>query len=118
MGRGPSPRSRVTSASSVICWLGEKAEPSKLRSKPRAEERLMTDLRALQSWWNRRDLLKGSAAVAAGVYAMPWSFAVAADIPLEFDGSKFRLKAAEPTPKHGGVVRMGIPVRPPHFDLH
>ena len=78
----------------------------------------MTDLRALQSWWNRRDFLKSSAAVAAGVHAMRWGLAAAADMPLEFDGSKFELKAAEPNPKHGGVVRMGIPVRPPHFDLH
>jgi hypothetical protein len=74
----------------------------------------MTDLRAARPWWNRRDFLKSSAAVAAGVYAMRWGFAAAADIPLEFDGSKFRLKAGEANPKHGGVVRMGIPVRPPH----
>src|SRR5580692_384614 len=78
----------------------------------------MTDLRATLPWWNRRDFLKSSAAVVAGVYAMRWRLAAAADIPLEFDGSKFQLKAAEPNPKHGGVVRMGIPVRPPHFDLH
>jgi peptide/nickel transport system substrate-binding protein len=78
----------------------------------------MTDLRAPQSWWNRRDFLKSSAALAAAVHAMRWGFAAAADISLEFDGSKFGLKAAEPNPKHGGVVRMGIPVRPPHFDLH
>src|SRR4029077_15569903 len=26
--------------------------------------------------------------------------------------------AAEPNPRSGGVIRMGIPVRPPHFDLH
>ena len=32
--------------------------------------------------------------------------------------TKFLLKAAEPNPKHGGIIRMGIPVRPPHFDLH
>jgi peptide/nickel transport system substrate-binding protein len=68
----------------------------------------MTDLRALQSWWNRRDFLKSSVAVAAGAHAMRWGLAAAADIPLEFDGSKFQLKAAEPNPKHGGVVRMGI----------
>src|SRR6202023_1611699 len=49
---------------------------------------------------------------------MRWGPANAAELPLEFDGSKFQLKAAEPNPKHGGVVRMGIPVRPPHFDLH
>ena len=78
----------------------------------------MIDLRATQPGWNRRDFLKSSAAVAAGVYAMRWGLALAADIPLEFDGSKFQLKAAEPNPKHGGVIRMGIPVRPPHFDLH
>src|ERR1700719_672034 len=78
----------------------------------------MTDLRATLPWWNRRDFLKSSAAVVAGVYAMRWRLAAAADIPLEFDGSKFQLKAGEPNPKHGGVVRMGIPVRPPHFDLH
>src|SRR6202045_2009553 len=78
----------------------------------------MTDLRATLPWWNRRDFLKSSAAVAAGVYSMRWGVAAAADIPLEFDGSKFQLKAAEPNPKHGGVIRMGIPVRPPHFDLH
>ena len=77
----------------------------------------MIDLRATRWWWNRREFLKSGAAVAAGVYAMRWGLA-SADIPLEFDGSKFQLKAAEPNPKHGGVVRMGIPVRPPHFDLH
>src|SRR5437763_7898432 len=68
--------------------------------------------------WTRRDFLQRSAAVAVGAYGMRWGLADAADTPLEFDGSKFQLKAAEPDPKHGGVVRMGIPVRPPHFDLH
>jgi hypothetical protein len=78
----------------------------------------MTDFRAARPWCSRRDFLKNSAAVAAGVYGMGWGLADAADPPLEFDGSKFLLKAAEPNPKHGGVIRMGIPVRPPHFDLH
>ena len=78
----------------------------------------MTDFRAARPWWSRRDFLKSSAGVAAGVYGMGWGLANAADPPLEFDGSKFLLKAAEPNPKHGGVIRMGIPVRPPHFDLH
>ena len=41
-----------------------------------------------------------------------------ADIPLEFDGSKFKLAAAEPNPKSGGVLRFGITMRPPHFDIH
>jgi len=39
-------------------------------------------------------------------------------VPLEFDGSKFHLAAPGPNPKHGGVLRMGITNRPPHFDLH
>src|SRR5215475_770162 len=115
--RNRRPRSGVTPASSVICWLDEKTELCKLRSKT-PEERLMTDLRAIRLSWSRRDFLRSSAAVAAGVPAMRWGLAAAADIPLEFDGSKFQLKAGEPNPKHGGIVRMGIPVRPPHFDLH
>src|SRR4029077_3046272 len=78
----------------------------------------MIKLRTTLTEWNRRDFLKSGAAAAAGVYALGWGSALAAEIPLEFDGSKFQLKAAEPNPKHGGVVRMGIPVRPPHFDLH
>jgi len=48
----------------------------------------MTDLRAARPWWNRRDFLKSSATVAAGVCAMRWGLAAAADIPLEFDGSQ------------------------------
>src|SRR5262245_13754387 len=78
----------------------------------------MTDLSAKRSRWSRRDFLKSGAGVVAGAYAMGWDFVDAAEIPMEFDGSKFQLKAAEPNPRHGGVVRMGIPVRPPHFDLH
>ena len=41
-----------------------------------------------------------------------------ADIPNQFDGSKFQLAAPEPNPKRGGVLRVGILNRPPHFDLH
>jgi len=41
-----------------------------------------------------------------------------ADIPAEFDGTKFQLAAAEPNPKRGGVLRYGITSRPPHFDVH
>jgi peptide/nickel transport system substrate-binding protein len=78
----------------------------------------MTDLCGTRTWGNRRDFLKSSAALVAVIYAVRAGLAAAADIPLEFDGSKFQLKAGEPNPKHGGIVRMGIPVRPPHFDLH
>src|SRR6266403_5970526 len=69
-------------------------------------------------WWNRRDFLKSSAAAAAGAYGMRWGMGHAAEIPLEFDGSKFQLAAAEPNPKRGGVLRVGMPNRAPHFDLH
>ena len=56
--------------------------------------------------------------LAAGAYGMRWGLGHAAEIPDEFDGSKFQLAAPEPNPKYGGVLRIGIPMRPPHFDLH
>ena len=43
---------------------------------------------------------------------------VLADIPDQFDGTKFKLAAPDPNPKSGGVLRMGITNRVPHFDLH
>src|SRR5437016_11015732 len=78
----------------------------------------MTDGPVSRSRWNRRDFLKTSAAAAAGAYAMRWGLAPAADVPFEFDGSKFQLAAPEPKPKSGGVLRNGITMRPPHFDVH
>jgi len=68
--------------------------------------------------WSRRAFLKSSAGVATGVYGFRWGLGRAADIPYQFDGSKFQLAAPEPNPKHGGVARLGIPNRPPHFDIH
>jgi ABC-type transport system substrate-binding protein len=79
---------------------------------------MMTDPRAARPWWSRRDLLKTGAAAAAGAYGMRWGLGLAADIPMEFDGSKFQLAAAEPNPKRGGTLRVGISMRPPHFDVH
>src|SRR5579862_3101333 len=78
----------------------------------------MSDLRVARPWWNRRDFLKMSTAAAAGAYAMRWGLAPAAEIPYEFDGSKFKLAAPEPNPKRGGMLRYGITMRPPHFDVH
>jgi peptide/nickel transport system substrate-binding protein len=78
----------------------------------------MTDPRIAHPWWNRRDFLKSSAAAAAAAYGMRWGLAQAADVPYEFDGSKFQLAAPEPNPKHGGMLRYGITMRPPHFDIH
>src|SRR5713101_4662766 len=78
----------------------------------------MTDTHATRPWWSRRDFMQSSAAAAAGAYGMRWGLGHAADVPLEFDGSKFQLAAPEPNPKRGGVLRMGLPNRSPHFDLH
>ena len=71
----------------------------------------------VQAPWNRRDFLKGSTAMAAAYGLLP-DIGLAADIPLEYDGSKFQLAAPEPNPKRGGVLRYGITSRPPHFDFH
>jgi peptide/nickel transport system substrate-binding protein len=78
----------------------------------------MKDPRFARSWWTRRGFLQGSAAIAAGIHGLPWPVGHAAEIPNEFDGSKFQLKAPEPNPKTGGTLRYGITSRPPHFDVH
>src|SRR5947209_8090712 len=69
-------------------------------------------------WWTRRGFLQGTAAVAAGIYGLPARLGHAAEIPDQFDGSKFQLAAPEPNPKSGGVLRVGFLMRPPHFDIH
>jgi hypothetical protein len=68
--------------------------------------------------WTRRRFLKGSAAALAGVYGLSRDFALAEQVPDKFDGLGFKLAAPEPNAKSGGVLRMGIPNRPPHFDIH
>src|SRR6202049_2878759 len=78
----------------------------------------MTDGPVARAGRGRRDFLRTGAAVAAGAYGMRWGLGHAADIPHEFDGSKFQLAAPEPNPKRGGVLRYGITMRPPHFDVH
>jgi peptide/nickel transport system substrate-binding protein len=69
-------------------------------------------------WWNRRDFLKAGTAAAATALGLGPGFALGAAVPDKFDGSAFKLAATEPNPKSGGVLRMGIPNRVPHFDLH
>src|SRR5580700_7904334 len=78
----------------------------------------MSDKPVANPRWTRREFLKTSAVAAASAYSMRWGLAPAADIPFEFDGSKFQLAAPEPNPKSGGVLRYGITMRPPHFDVH
>lgn len=70
------------------------------------------------SAWNRRRFLQGGAAALMGGYGLAPHYGLAADIPLEYDGSKFKLAAPEPNPKAGGVLKYGILNRPPHFDVH
>jgi peptide/nickel transport system substrate-binding protein len=67
--------------------------------------------------WSRRAFLKGSAAMVAAAYGLRPDWALA-EVPLQFDGSTFKLAAPEPNPKSGGVLRYGITMRPPHFDVH
>jgi ABC-type transport system substrate-binding protein len=69
-------------------------------------------------WWTRRDFLKGSAVAVAGAYGLSPGLGLAEQVPDKFDGVAFKLKAPEPGAKSGGVLRMGIPNRPPHFDIH
>jgi peptide/nickel transport system substrate-binding protein len=78
----------------------------------------MTDPRAARPWWTRRDFLRAGTTAAAGAWGLGSGFALSAPVPEKLDGSAFKLTAAEPSPKPGGVLRMGIPNRPPHFDLH
>ena len=66
--------------------------------------------------WTRRRVLKAGAAVAGAVGLFPHRSLAA--IPDAFDGSKFQLAAPEPNAKRGGVLRYGITMRPPHFDVH
>ena len=67
---------------------------------------------------SRRDMLRGSAAALMGAYGLAPRYGLAADIPMEYDGSKFQIAAPEPNPRRGGVMRYGILNRPPHFDVH
>lgn len=63
----------------------------------------------------RRTFVK--AAAAAGLTGL-LPDTVVAQVPMEHDGSKFMLAAPEPNPKRGGVFKLGIGSRPPHFDVH
>src|SRR5271156_4248766 len=67
---------------------------------------------------SRRDMLRGSAAALMGAYGLAPRYGLAAEVPMEYDGSKFQIAAPEPNPKRGGVMRYGILNRPPHFDVH
>src|SRR6266699_876225 len=78
----------------------------------------MDDPNGARAWLTRRGFLGAGAVMAAGAYGLYPASGLAADVPFEFDGSKFQLAAPEPNPKRGGVLRYGITMRPPHFDVH
>jgi ABC-type transport system substrate-binding protein len=63
-------------------------------------------------------MLRGGGGALIGGYGLAPRHGLAADIPYEYDGSKFQMAAPEPNPKKGGVLRYGILNRPPHFDVH
>ncbi|MGE0224031.1 MAG: ABC transporter substrate-binding protein [Acetobacteraceae bacterium] len=69
---------------------------------------------------SRRDFMLGSAAAMAvgSAYGLAPHLAMAQNVPNQFDGSKFQLAAREPNPKSGGVLRIAILSRQPHFDVH
>ena len=66
---------------------------------------------------SRRGILKGGAAATAAASGFHPEWAKA-EIPLEYDGSKFQMAAPEAAPKKGGVLRYGITSRLPHYDMH
>ncbi len=78
----------------------------------------MSSNRPTRTGWSRRDMLRGSAAAIMGISGLAPRYGLAADIPYEYDGSKFQMAAPEANPKRGGVMRYGILNRPPHFDVH
>ena len=84
----------------------------------REETALMITRHPARTSWSRRDMLRGSAAALMGAYGLAPRYGLAADIPMEYDGSKFQMAAPEPNAKRGGVLRYGILNRPPHFDVH
>src|SRR5207244_11996324 len=84
----------------------------------REETGIMNTRHPARTSLSRRDVLRGSAAALMGAYGLVPRYGLAADIPLEYDGSKFQMAAPEPNAKRGGVMRYGILNRPPHFDVH
>ncbi|HUD62810.1 MAG TPA: ABC transporter substrate-binding protein [Acetobacteraceae bacterium] len=77
----------------------------------------MGDPHAARARLSRRGLLGAGVAMAVGGYVLRPRAALA-EIPDQFDGTSFKLAAPDPNPKYGGVLRMGITNRVPHFDLH
>ncbi|MSP04088.1 MAG: ABC transporter substrate-binding protein [Acetobacteraceae bacterium] len=84
-----------------------RSEPPSVALTPDASE---------AAFWTRRHFLQTGAASASMLAVPGWE--AMAQIPLQYDGSKFQLAASEPNPKRGGVLRVGFTSRQPHFDVH
>ncbi len=70
----------------------------------------------LSHGFTRRGFLGAMAGTAASLYG--FTPGRAAEVPRQFDGSTFQLRAPEPHPKSGGVLRYGVLSAPAHFDVH
>src|SRR5262252_6488636 len=66
----------------------------------------------------RRAFLGTAAGAMAAVYTMPLLLPESPAVSVAYAAADFKLRAPEPNPKHGGVLRYGMTSTPPHFDIH
>src|SRR5438093_11256853 len=69
-------------------------------------------------WLTRRAFLGTAAGAAAAVYGIPLILPERPTVPAAYAAADFKLRAPEPKPKYGGVLRYGITSTPPHIDSH
>src|SRR4051794_21101681 len=83
--------------------------------RPPGGDETMSDPMTPRPFGGRRQFLAGGLAALAAPGLLPGR-ALAADVPYQFDGSKFKLQDTAPNPKRGGVLRVCCLSRQPHFD--
>src|SRR5262249_10316524 len=66
----------------------------------------------------RRAFLGTVAGAAAAVSGLPLLLPESPAVPAAYAAAALKLRAPEPHPKYGGVLRYGITSTPPHFDIH
>src|SRR5919199_554316 len=66
----------------------------------------------------RRAFLGTAAGAAASVYTPSLILPGSPAVPTACAAADFKLRAPEPNPKYGGILRYGITSTPPHFDIH
>jgi peptide/nickel transport system substrate-binding protein len=69
-------------------------------------------------WLTRRAFLGTAAGIAASVYGLPLLLPEHPALPAAYAAADFTLRAPEPNPKYGGILRYGMTSTPPHFDIH